>query len=236
MVGLTGARFGPSTRRRARHDTPKPNEGATASTSDSVTGTSRASVGSTGARFGGAARRRRDRDDDTSPAETVQAENAVHIDFDQTRSSRPVPWNDPLDEVGEEFEEDPIWPPSVGEPGTWLEASFTGSLVRPYARTGGRTSVAVDLAMETLISSSTGPVSITTAARPELRRITEICVEPRSLAEVSALLALPIGVTRVLIADLAESGGVQVHQPIDPRRLVMNGDFLQRVLTGLRRL
>ncbi|ASO20113.1 hypothetical protein AHOG_12350 [Actinoalloteichus hoggarensis] len=159
----------------------------------------------------------------------------MHIDFDQTRPARRAPWNEPAD-VDEVFEDDPIWPPSVGEPNTWLEASFTDSLVRPYARTGGRTSAALDVTLETLITSAKGPVPITAAARPELRRIVEICAEPRSLAEVSALLALPIGVTRVLIADLVESGGVRVHQPVDPQRLVMDGEFLRRVLTGLRRL
>ena len=33
------------------------------------------------------------------------------------------------------------------------------------------------------------------------------------MAEVSALLSMPLGVARILVADLAEAGMVAIHQP-----------------------
>jgi ATP-binding cassette, subfamily B, bacterial RamB/AmfA len=108
-------------------------------------------------------------------------------------------------------------------------------LIRPYARTGGRTRSAHDLALESLISTS--PRGAATAGRHpsrEHRAIATLCVRPRSVAEVAALLSIPLGVARVLLADMATDGTVVVHgatgrQPPDLA-------LMQRVLTGLHRL
>jgi hypothetical protein len=56
------------------------------------------------------------------------------------------------------------------------------------------------------------------------------------VAEVAALLGLPLGVARVLLADMVEMGLTEVHHnPTDekgfPDRLL-----LERVLAGLRKL
>lgn len=49
-------------------------------------------------------------------------------------------------------------------------------------------------------------------AGPESRRILELTVgRYLSVAEISAHAHLPVGVVRVLVADLAESGAVRVH-------------------------
>ena len=48
---------------------------------------------------------------------------------------------------------------------------------------------------------------------PEHQRICHLCREVKSVAEVSALLAMPLGVARILVADLAEAGLVAIHQP-----------------------
>jgi hypothetical protein len=70
---------------------------------------------------------------------------------------------------------------------------------------------------------------------PELRAIVELCRGTRSVAEVSALLRIPLGVVRVLISDLADQGRIRVygtgHEPGCPDRAL-----LERVLSGLRRL
>ncbi|RJQ82569.1 DUF742 domain-containing protein [Pseudonocardiaceae bacterium YIM PH 21723] len=118
------------------------------------------------------------------------------------------------------------------EPDPFLDS---GLLVRPYARTGGRTRPDYDLAIEALISTSEyGRESA--AELPEHRSICGLCLETRSVAEIAAHLRLPLGVVRVLIGDMAGLGLVLVHQG----GLVM-GDrpslaFLERVLSGLRRL
>ncbi|MEB3369289.1 DUF742 domain-containing protein [Saccharopolyspora mangrovi] len=111
-----------------------------------------------------------------------------------------------------------------------------GSLVRPYARTRGRTRTDYDLAIETLVSTSERGRNQATQSRPEHRSISELCQEARSVAEVAAHLRLPLGVVRVLIGDMADTGLVLIH---DSGMVVGDRpsmEFLERVLSGLRRL
>ncbi|WP_106249020.1 DUF742 domain-containing protein [Allonocardiopsis opalescens] len=109
------------------------------------------------------------------------------------------------------------------------------SLVRPYAVTGGRTRPTSELALETLVSSLDAPPVTGPAQTPEWRAISELCREWRSVAEVSALLRIPLGVARVLIGDMADRRLVQVRQPaLDQGRPDLN--LLERVLSGLRKL
>jgi Protein of unknown function (DUF742). len=62
-----------------------------------------------------------------------------------------------------------------------------------------------------------------------------LCRQVRSVAEVSALLRMPLGVARILIADMATEGLVHVHQQqLDAGKPDQN--LLERVLSGLRRL
>ena len=111
-----------------------------------------------------------------------------------------------------------------------------GSLVRPYARTRGRTRTDYDLAIETLVSTSERGRNQATQSRPEHRSISELCQEARSVAEVAAHMRLPLGVVRVLIGDMADTGLVLIH---DSGMVVGDRpsmEFLERVLSGLRRL
>lgn len=111
-----------------------------------------------------------------------------------------------------------------------------GSLVRPYARTGGRTRSDYELAIEALVSTSERGRRRDVAVRPEYRSICGLCVDARSVAEVAAHLRLPLGVVRVLIGDMAGMGLVMIHES----GMVMGDrpsmEFLERVLSGLRRL
>ncbi|GAA4612069.1 DUF742 domain-containing protein [Saccharopolyspora hordei] len=112
----------------------------------------------------------------------------------------------------------------------------SGSLVRPYARTRGRTRTDYDLAIETLVTTSERGRKQAAQARSEHRSISELCVEARSVAEVAAHLRLPLGVVRVLIGDMADTGLVLIH---DSGMVVGDRpsmEFLERVLSGLRRL
>ncbi|WP_169950209.1 DUF742 domain-containing protein, partial [Microbispora sp. H11081] len=87
------------------------------------------------------------------------------------------------------------------------------SLVRPYAVTGGRTAPRLQLAMEALVSSATVMHQDISMLTPERQAISTLCRQVRSVAEVSALLRIPLGVVRVVIADMAAEGLVHVHQP-----------------------
>jgi Protein of unknown function (DUF742) len=52
---------------------------------------------------------------------------------------------------------------------------------------------------------------------------------------VSAILQMPMGVARVLIADMAAEGLVRVHQ-LDHAQGGPDVKLLERVLSGLRKL
>ncbi|WP_328735157.1 DUF742 domain-containing protein [Streptomyces bobili] len=120
--------------------------------------------------------------------------------------------------------------------------------VRPYSLTGGRTRFGHVLLVETFVAT-TGELeapgerkeltngSLTTRVMPEMRAIVELCRRMRTVAEIAALLRMPLGVVRVLLSDLADQGKIRVygtgtgHGSGRPDRAL-----LERVLSGLRRL
>ena len=110
-------------------------------------------------------------------------------------------------------------------------------LVRPYAMTGGRTRPRYQLAIEALIST-TAQADRAGSLLPEHARIVQLCREVKSVAEVSALVPMPLGVARILVADLAEAGLVAIHQPAAASETGGTPDvtLLERVLSGLRKL
>ncbi|THA24323.1 DUF742 domain-containing protein [Streptomyces sp. RKND-216] len=111
-------------------------------------------------------------------------------------------------------------------------------LVRPYAMTGGRTRPRYQLAIEALVHTTADSAQLQ-GQLPEHQRICRLCYEIKSVAEISALLSIPLGVARILVADLAEAGLVAIHQPgggdsgADGQPDVT---LLERVLSGLRKL
>jgi hypothetical protein len=109
------------------------------------------------------------------------------------------------------------------------------SAVRPYAWTRGRTKANFDLAIETLVSTSPQGREQLGLLQMEHRSVADLCDQPRSVAEIAALLAIPLGVARVLLGDMAGLGVVTVHQTAssgsEPDLALM-----ERVLSGLRRL
>ncbi|WP_442785210.1 DUF742 domain-containing protein [Amycolatopsis sp. H20-H5] len=112
----------------------------------------------------------------------------------------------------------------------------TGSRVRPYARTGGRTRSAHDLALEALVSTSEDGRRYRGVRSVEHRRICDLCLDTRSVAEIAAYLVLPLGVVKVLVGDMADAGLVLIHQT----ELILGDrssrEFMERVLQGLRAL
>ncbi|MFD8938741.1 DUF742 domain-containing protein [Streptomyces sp. NPDC059578] len=115
--------------------------------------------------------------------------------------------------------------------------SASNPLVRPYAMTGGRTRPRYQLAIEALVSTTAQPHQLQ-GQLPEHQRICNLCREIKSIAEVSALLTIPLGVARILVADLAEAGLVAIHQPggNDSAGGQPDVTLLERVLSGLRKL
>ncbi|MGH3786206.1 MAG: DUF742 domain-containing protein [Pseudonocardiaceae bacterium] len=118
----------------------------------------------------------------------------------------------------------------------WSDPAAAASVVRPYTWTGGRTSPVFDLALETLVSTSEHGCDMAALTSEEHRAVSELCRAPRSVAEVAALLCLPLGVARVLLADMADIGLVVVHRSANGSGDTPDMALMERVLSGLRRL
>ena len=57
------------------------------------------------------------------------------------------------------------------------------------------------------------------------------------MAEIAALRGLPLGVTKVLLGDMASHGLIDVHRTASSYGAARpDGALLERVLAGLRRL
>lgn len=112
------------------------------------------------------------------------------------------------------------------------------ALVRPYTLTSGRTNPSVDLPLEAPIRTVDIGGPETRWPRSDIRaRILQLGVDSPSVAEIAALLSLPLGVARVLIGDLVAQGYLRVHATLsesattDERR-----ELIGRTLRGLRAL
>ena len=97
--------------------------------------------------------------------------------------------------------------------------------------TGGRTRPTEDLEIEALVAT-TSQGEWTPKLTVEQRAIAMLCHDLLSIAEISAHLRLPLGVTRVLVGDMADERLVVVYRPAqaaDRPDLAL----LERVLYGL---
>lgn len=86
------------------------------------------------------------------------------------------------------------------------------SAVRPFVMSGGRTGsskVTLDL-LATATGCPVGDRPLVPEARRALRMIG---AQAATVAEVAANLGVPLGVAQVFIADLAELGCVDLHEP-----------------------
>lgn len=125
--------------------------------------------------------------------------------------------------------------PAVDEWGEWGEPAEFG-LVRPYSWTRGRTRPVQDLALETLVSTPGAGVDPRRVTLSEHQAVVGLCEQPRSVAEVAALLVLPLGIVRVLLADMIDMGLVLVHGGVPEQGAQPDLALMERVLAGLHRL
>ena len=123
-------------------------------------------------------------------------------------------------------------PPSPADP------AHGARRVRPYALVRGRTRGRVDLPLEALVVRR--EIAASAPRPPEQQLILDATREPRSVVELASLLRVPVGVARVLIADLVAAGAAQVHHHTaadasapPPHR---DTSLLKDVLHGIERL
>lgn len=111
------------------------------------------------------------------------------------------------------------------------------SLVRPYALTEGRTLPSIDLPLEAIIATIEDGVTNNQAPQDVRAAIVALCEQRISIAEIAAHLGVPIGVVRVLVADLVVAGSLEIHATLrSDASQVERRELIERTLSGLRAL
>ena len=119
-------------------------------------------------------------------------------------------------------------------PGPDEEPVAAARFVRPYTITAGRTKSAVDLPVEATLRQQPALPGAVADLAAGAKRVLSLCDE-KSVAEVSALASMPIGVVRVLLGDLVEQGLVQVQATItESSSKDERIELIERTLRGLR--
>ena len=109
-----------------------------------------------------------------------------------------------------------------------------GRFVRPYAITGGRTSVeGPQLELESQVVATDRGRANQHRYRWEAARVIEACDSAIALIEISAKLELPVGVSRVVVSDLIKQGAVELLIEEEPSSY---SELLEKVLDGIRNL
>lgn len=124
-------------------------------------------------------------------------------------------------------------------PGDRWRPRNSGPVVRPYAVTGGRTEPEHGelLDLVAVVVATGQPVAAEDRMRqtPEHRAILALCSRHVTVADLAADTGLPVGVVRVLLADLTAQGAITVA-PKRPPSQRTETDVLQEILNGLRAL
>jgi hypothetical protein len=123
------------------------------------------------------------------------------------------------------------------EPGTPLG----GRIVRPYTMTGGRSGVGLpNIALEALVAVTPAGMRMRGRFRWEAAEIIAQSRREIAIVELAANLEVPVGVIRVLAADLRDQGAITITEPLS-EVTVDSGDteyaeLLHKVLDGIRAL
>ncbi|MGH3378482.1 MAG: DUF742 domain-containing protein, partial [Actinoallomurus sp.] len=107
-------------------------------------------------------------------------------------------------------------------------------LIRPYILTGGRTRPRHALDLHALVHTTEHGRTTTRTLPGEHESIRELCRSAHSVAEIAALVNVPLGVARILIDDMEDQGLISVTLP--PQEDEHSVELLSRVLEGLRAL
>ena len=113
-----------------------------------------------------------------------------------------------------------------------MTTSDPDRLIRPYLITRGRTRPVDELPLEALVETTPAAHQRTSMLLFESRRVIDLCQTPLSIAEIAAVIEIPIGVVRVLVADLAAERLLTIHRTVS-----IDGPdipLLERLLEELR--
>jgi len=118
----------------------------------------------------------------------------------------------------------------------WLDAA-AGPVVRPYALTQGRTrhsGEAFDLVAT--VTATGARVTDPGGLAPEHISVLQLARTPTTVVDLASDVDLPLGVVRILLADLREIGLVTIQAPVPMRARQVDRNMLREVLHGLRGL
>jgi Protein of unknown function (DUF742) len=117
----------------------------------------------------------------------------------------------------------------------WVDAD-AGPVARPYMLTGGRTRPRGRTRLDLIdFVVRTGKPAGDYPATPERAHLLQLCRNPITVADLTAATRIPLGLVRVLLADLVNEGLVTVRAQAPPGRVTDSG-LLQKVLNGLQAL
>jgi len=109
-----------------------------------------------------------------------------------------------------------------------------GPVSRPYTLTRGRTRPRADRVYDLMdVVGHGGAVPDPTVLRPEQMRMVAVCSTPVTVADLASAMDLPIGVLRILLADLVHDQLLEVRTPAAKTRLT-DKNVLRQVLEGLQ--
>jgi Protein of unknown function (DUF742) len=118
----------------------------------------------------------------------------------------------------------------------WLDAE-AGPVVRPYALTRGRTrpsGPAFDLVAT--VTATRARLRDPGTLGPEHLSVLQLAQVPTTVVDIASDIDLPLGVVRILLADLREIGLVNIQAPVPMKARQVDRETLKEVLHGLRAL
>jgi hypothetical protein len=117
----------------------------------------------------------------------------------------------------------------------WLD-SEAGPVVRPYALIGGRTRHAgAKFDLVATVRATRKEIVDPATLSPEQMWALNLSRRPTTVADLASELNLPLGVVRILLADLRDAGFIIIRTP-ETGQAHRDSHILREVLNGLRAL
>jgi Protein of unknown function (DUF742) len=116
----------------------------------------------------------------------------------------------------------------------WLDAE-AGPVVRPYALTQGRTRPAGESFDLVATVVATRAITDLASLAPEHLSVLQLTRVPTTVADIASDVDLPLGVVRIILADLRELGLIAIRTPVVMAEQI-DKHTLREVLNGLRGL
>jgi hypothetical protein len=118
----------------------------------------------------------------------------------------------------------------------WLDAA-AGPVVRPYALTRGRTRPSGEsFDLVATVTATPARVRDPGGLGPEHLSVLRIAGRPTTVVDIASDVDLPLGVVRILLADLRDLGLVTIAAPVPMKARNVDTNTLREVLHGLRGL